>query len=120
MVLLLTQYTQRSVAEGSGPADAEVAGWAAALRQDALGAAGALRRALEAVRAQDPGDGYTTSGSPPPGNEEDGTLAAAVQAVAASIQQAEAALQAASLDPSSAQLLRQCSDRLAQLLGITT
>ena len=115
---LLTQYTQRSVAEGSGPADAEVAGWAAALRQGALGAAGVLRRALEAVRAQDPGDGYTTSGSPP-GNEEDGTLAAAVQAVAASIQQAEAALQAASLDPSSAQLLRQCSDRLAQLLGIT-
>lgn len=117
MVSLLTQYTQRSAVGGDGPAEAEVAAWAAALRQEALGAAGALRRALEALRSQDPGDDHPASGSPLPGEAGDGALAAAVQAVAASIQQAEAAMQAASLDPSSAQLLRQCSDRLAQLLG---
>ncbi len=114
---LLTQYTQRSTAKGSGPGEAEVAGWAAALRQEALGAAGALRRALEVLRSQDPGESRAASGSPPPDEAGNGALAAAVAAVAASIQQAEAAVQAAPLDPSSAQLLRQCFDRLEQLLG---
>lgn len=123
---LLVQYTQRCPAGAPQPDEEEMAGWAATLRHEALGATAALRRAVEALRAEAEVGG-TASGSPEmqdsdsAGQEQDslgeGSLAAALQQVAAGIDAAEAALRAAPLDAGAAHLLQQCAARLSQLLG---
>lgn len=110
---VIAQYVARTP-NGAWQVDPEeAAAWAAALRQEALGAAPALRRAVEALRARAEA---ACNGSPPEAASNGAALAAAQQ-VASSIQAAEAALAAAPLDPAAAQVLQQCSARLAQLLG---
>lgn len=121
MAEVLGQYMTRCPDASQQLEEQEVAGWAAALRE--RGAAPALRRAVEVLRAQAAEAAAGAEASPPDPLSQvlspsgGGSVAAAVEQVASGIQAAEAALCTAPLDPASAQLLRQCSARLAQLLG---
>lgn len=117
---VLQQYTQRCPAGNPQPSEQDLSGWAASLRQEALGAAAALRRAVEAVRAQTDAEAAGTPDSleePSLAPAGDAAVAAAVQQVMQGVQAAEAALRAAPMDAACEQALRECSARLVQLLG---
>lgn len=140
---LLAQYTQRSPA--GAPAqlqDEEAAAWAAALRQEALGAAAALRRAVEACRAAaaeaeaagsgdddgpSHGNAHSQGGAEQHGQRQQdvgssegegaGAVAAAAEQLARAVSQLGAALRHAPLDAATAHALQQCAAQLGQLLG---
>ncbi|KAL4457975.1 hypothetical protein ABPG75_012840 [Micractinium tetrahymenae] len=131
---LMQQYAART--PGPPPAEEEMAAWAAALRQEALGAAAALRRAAEAHRAAAEAAGAgraaepaSRSGSEPPspgagsaGSGEQGAVArdavaAAAEQLDSALSQLEAALEGAPLDAAAAGTLQRCAARLAQLLA---
>ena len=131
---LMQQYAVRS--PGPLPAAGEAAAWAAALRQEALGAAAALRRTVEAHRAAAEAAAAGAAAEPParsrsePPSQEGGSagsseqrgaapgaLVAAAERLDRALAHLEAALGSAQLDPAAASTLQRCAARLAQLLA---
>lgn len=134
---LMQQYAARSPV--APLADEEVAAWAAALRQEALGAAAALRRAVEARRAAAGAADNAAAAEPPsrldseppsqeggsPGRSKGGRAAPGAVATAANhldgaLAQLEAALAGGPLDAAVATTLQRCAARLDQLLAVRT
>lgn len=117
---VMQQYSERRPAGDPLASEQELAAWAAALRGDARDAAAALRRAVHAARAAAEAEaaaGAACGAAAGRGSVDGNAVAAAVQQVLHGVQAAEAALRAGPLDPGAAQALRECSARLAALLG---
>lgn len=118
--VVLQQYSERRHGGDPAASEQELAAWAAALRGEARDAAAALRRAVHAARAAAEAEAAAPpcGGAPADcGGVGGSAVAAAVQQMLQGVQAAEAALQAGPLDPGAAQALRECSARLAALLG---
>ena len=129
---LLQHYTQRCPGSSTHPSDQDAAAWAAALREEALGATAALRRLLEAHRAQAAtaggGEAAASAGHLElqqqkqgrlQGAEDSSGVPPAVQQLVRSVSQLEAALrggQGGSLDGAAAREVQQCLARLSHLL----
>jgi len=130
---LLQQYTQRCPGSSTHPSDQDAAAWAAALREEALGATAALRRLLEAHRAHQAataggGEAAASAGHLElqqqrqgrlQGAEDSSGVPPAVQQLVRSVSQLEAALrggQGGSLDGAAAREVQQCLARLSHLL----
>ena len=129
---LLQQYTQRCPGSSSYPSDQDAAAWAAALREEALGATAALRRVLEAHRvlaaATGGGEAAASAGQLElqhqkqerrRGAEGSSGVPPAVQQLVRSVSQLEAALrggQGGSLDCAAAREVQQCLARLSHLM----
>jgi hypothetical protein len=120
LAALLHQYFQRcpdAQAPGGG-GQGLAAAWALALREEALAAAAALRRAVEACRAC--AKEVQAQGGQAPGGATATPLAAAVREVERGVEQLDGLLRSggsASLDPALASTLQQCS---ACLMRMTT